>query len=334
MNGDETLFGVNFADGRIKGYGYRNAQGKREKKFYARYVRGGPYCVNDFRDNGDGTISDLSTGLTWCRSDSGRAMTWGRALEYAESMVFAGHDDWRLPNARELQSIVDYSRSPDTTGSGAIDPVFSISEIKNEAGERDFPWFWTSTTHLDGPRPGSAAVYVAFGRALGKMRGRIMDVHGAGSQRSDPKIGKTAFRGPQGDLLRITNYVRCVRGGNVFKVGNVESDGKAVSGHKGQLSVLNSDDSTLKRYPYYLNPAVFASGGVEKKSVAKSGNSRMSRFIQRLDRDGDGLVSRREFDGPPDRFNVHDIDGDGFISSDEAPKGPPGRPSKRGGRGR
>ena len=42
------------------------------------------------------------------------------------------YNDWRLPNAKEMQSIVDYSRVPDATGSAAIDPVFSITEITNE----------------------------------------------------------------------------------------------------------------------------------------------------------------------------------------------------------
>ncbi len=44
-----------------------------------------------------------------------------------------------------------------------------------------------------------------------------MDVHGAGAQRSDPKVGDPdnwpEGRGPQGDVIRIYNHVRCVRGG-------------------------------------------------------------------------------------------------------------------------
>ncbi len=46
-------------------------------------------------------------------------------------------------------------------------------------------------------------------------------------------------------------------------------------------------------------------------------------FIERLDRDGDGRVSRSEFDGPPNRFDSFDTNHDGYISRDEAPKGPP-----------
>jgi hypothetical protein len=42
-----------------------------------------------------------------------------------------------------------------------------------------------------------------------------MDVHGAGAQRSDPKNGDPGDypygHGPQGDVVRIYNYVRCVR---------------------------------------------------------------------------------------------------------------------------
>ena len=51
-------------------------------------------------------------------------MNWEQALAYANNMKLAGFDDWRLPNAKELQYIVDYSRSPDTTHSAAIDPIF------------------------------------------------------------------------------------------------------------------------------------------------------------------------------------------------------------------
>jgi hypothetical protein len=40
----------------------------------------------------------------------------------------------RLPEAKELQSLVDSSRSPDTSASAAIDPVFSTTAIVNEGG--------------------------------------------------------------------------------------------------------------------------------------------------------------------------------------------------------
>jgi hypothetical protein len=221
MGGARTMFGVNFADGRIKGYPVRSLRG--EKTFHVLYVRGNPdYGKNRFRDNGDGTVSDEATGLVWMQADSGKGMDWPTALEYAEDMDFAGHSDWRLPNAKELQSIVDYDRSPDTTGSAAIDPVFNATQITNEGGEKDFAHYWASTSHLSS-RGSSTAVYINFGRSLGWMENRrtgkktLMDVHGAGAQRSDPKTGDASRypygRGPQGDVIRIDNMVRLVRGG-------------------------------------------------------------------------------------------------------------------------
>jgi len=113
MGGMVTLFGVNFADGRIKGYGYKRPGSYVDrKKFFARYVKGNAYGENDFVDNGDGTVTDRATRLMWMQKDSGKAMNWQEALEYAQKLVYAGDDDWRLPNAKELQYIVDYSRSP------------------------------------------------------------------------------------------------------------------------------------------------------------------------------------------------------------------------------
>lgn len=214
MHGARAMFGVNFADGRIKGYPVDEMPGRGAKKFYVIYVRGNPaYGKNDFVDNGDGTVTDRATGLMWMQADSQAGMNWKEALSYAENLILAGHDDWRLPNAKELQSIVDYSRSPDTTHSAAIDPVFQCSEIRNEAGQADYGCYWTGTTHVS-PRSADRAVYIAFGRALGNMHGEWMDVHGAGAQRSDQKTGEIEFpqgHGPQGDAQRIENMVRCVR---------------------------------------------------------------------------------------------------------------------------
>ncbi len=211
MNGNETLFGVNFADGRIKGY-------PTSKSFYFLHVRGNEnYGKNKLVENGNGTISDNSTGLTWMQTDSSAAMDWQSALTYCENLEEAGSTDWRLPNIKELQSIVDYSRSPATGNFASIDPWFLASSILNEAGQSDYPFYWSSTTHVDSSGHGSFAAYISFGRALGYMNNAWTDVHGAGAQRSDPKSGDasefSSGHGPQGDAVRIQNYARCVRGG-------------------------------------------------------------------------------------------------------------------------
>ncbi|MCP4538200.1 MAG: DUF1566 domain-containing protein, partial [Chloroflexi bacterium] len=215
MNGNETMFGVNLADGRIKGYGI--GQGKA---FFVICARGNTnYGVNNFGNNGDSTITDSATDLMWAQNDSGSGLNWEQALAWVETQNAAnylGHDDWRLPNVKELQSIVDYTRSPDTTSSAAIAPLFNATAITNEAGAADYPTYWSSTTHANWTEhPGMSGAYITFGRAMGYMDGVWIDVHGAGAQRSDPKSGDPddypEGRGPQGDAIRIYNYVRLVR---------------------------------------------------------------------------------------------------------------------------
>ncbi|MFC1452591.1 DUF1566 domain-containing protein [Verrucomicrobiota bacterium] len=214
---NSMLFGVNFADGRIKGYGLSIMGG--DKTFFVLCCRGNTdYGINDFVDNGDGTVTDTATGLMWQQADSGTGMNWEDALAYAENLELGGYRDWRLPNAKELQSILDYTRSPDTTSSAAIDPVLTCTPIVNLADATDYPFYWTGTTHLRFGGGAQSAAYVAFGRGLGQMAGTIVDVHGAGCQRSDPKDGDpadypAAGHGPQGDVQRVFNHVRCVRGG-------------------------------------------------------------------------------------------------------------------------
>ena len=219
FGGGNLMFGVNFADGRIKGYPTGPMPGQSTgKTFFVLYVRGNEdYGKNSFADDGNGTITDNATGLMWMQNDSGTTMNWQQALEYAERKEFAGFNDWRLPNIKELQSIVDYSRAPGATNSAAINPVFNCTGIINEAGQPDFGYYWSGTTHANRQNGGSAA-YISFGRAMGYFNSQWQDVHGAGAQRSDPKTGNAedfAYgHGPQGDAIRINNFVRLVRNMN------------------------------------------------------------------------------------------------------------------------
>lgn len=224
MMNSPTVFGVNFADGRIKGYGYV-MPGGLQMDFYVQYVRGNPqYGINQFVDLADGTIYDAATGLTWMKDDNAAAVLWEDALQYAENFSYAGFSDWRVPTTKELQSIVDYTRSPSTSNSPAIDPIFNSSSILDEGNQLNYPSYWTSTTHQsEGPLSGTSACYVSFGTALGYLETppasgvyTLTDVHGAGAQRSDFKTGDPLDypygHGPQGDVVRIRNYVRLVRG--------------------------------------------------------------------------------------------------------------------------
>ncbi|RME66394.1 MAG: hypothetical protein D6790_00225, partial [Caldilineae bacterium] len=92
----------------------------------------------------------------------------------------------------------------------AIDPLFHISSITNEAGDADYPYFWTSTSaRFNACGDYYYAWYVAFGRAVD---GEGNDSHGAGAVRFDTKVEN----GPLGEGgERYYNYVRLVRGGDV-----------------------------------------------------------------------------------------------------------------------
>jgi hypothetical protein len=84
-----------------------------------RCVRGGS-GLGTYVNNGDGTVTDTATGLIWQQADDGLDKNWQEALFYCETLDFAGKTDWRLPDIRELQSIVD-----DTRYNPAINPVFN-----------------------------------------------------------------------------------------------------------------------------------------------------------------------------------------------------------------
>ena len=53
--------------------------------------------------------TDPRTGLTW-QGESPGEMSWPEAINYAQSLSLAGATDWRLPTARELETLLDRSR--------------------------------------------------------------------------------------------------------------------------------------------------------------------------------------------------------------------------------
>jgi hypothetical protein len=69
----------------------------------------GTNTTRSFTDNGDNTTTDTKTGLVWQQSTSGSAMNWESALTSCEDLTLASQSDWRLPNIKELFSIVDTS---------------------------------------------------------------------------------------------------------------------------------------------------------------------------------------------------------------------------------
>ena len=84
-------------------------------RYAARYVRGAkPTNGHNYTNNNDGTITDLDTGLMWTQLPAA-GMNWNSALSYAENLSLAGYSDWRLPNVKELQTLVDYTLATSTS---------------------------------------------------------------------------------------------------------------------------------------------------------------------------------------------------------------------------
>jgi len=110
---------------------------------------------------------------------------------------------------------------------------------------------------------GTEANYICFGRGMGYISiwGGWIDVHGAGAQRSDPKVGDpNAFpqgRGPQGDAVRIYNYVRLVRGGNVITDVLQDRFGSAITPNNFLLE---------QNYPNPFNPTTMIKYQLPKSS--------------------------------------------------------------------
>ena len=128
-----------------------------------------------YRDNGDGTISDNVTGLMWEKlsADSSvhdwtKTYTWQDAFSVKLAALntppcFAGHCDWRLPNRRELESLVDVGRgtpaiaSEFNSGQCDVSPCTACSCTQPDI-------YWSSTSYQDPNEPGFAwTVNFAFG---------------------------------------------------------------------------------------------------------------------------------------------------------------------------
>ena len=107
-------------------------------------------------------------------------------------------------------------------------------------------------------------------------------------------------------MIRIYNLVRCVRGGSAEL---------RTAGPKVEMRFVrqNSERSAmLSRSP----------DGPPRRGGPGNGPPSGVDWVRRLDRDGDDKVSRREFDGPADHFELFDRNRDDYIDSDEAPTGP------------
>jgi len=125
--------------------GYVSPGGSKLNQNHARAVRGGK-SENALVDNGDGSVTDSTTGLMWEQKtdddsihDRDNTYTWRQALAWIDNLnssTYLGYSDWRLPNVRELGSIVDTSRE---------NPAIDITYFPNTVSSY-YSAYWSSTT--------------------------------------------------------------------------------------------------------------------------------------------------------------------------------------------
>jgi len=107
-------------------------------------------------DNGDETVTDRITGLMWTKDSDHGTMLEAAAEAYCTALRTGGHDDWRLPMAFEISTLLDKRRSNPAlrlghpfedvfvghayrTNSWALEPGTYL--ILNLSGG-DFAWGW------------------------------------------------------------------------------------------------------------------------------------------------------------------------------------------------
>lgn len=102
----------------------------------------------------DGTVKDKNTHLVW-QQETSDALSWADAKTYCDNLVFARKNDWRLPSQNELNTIVDYGRSPAASllFSFKIDPVSGYS------------YSWSSTPSIANDSRAFATEFITAGTA-------------------------------------------------------------------------------------------------------------------------------------------------------------------------
>jgi len=140
--------------------------------------------VPRFTDNGDGTVTDNLTGLIWLQNaNCFSERTWMTALGDASTLASGScglsdgsvAGEWRLPNANELLSLVDFGHWPtlsNAAGSGQWaegDAFHGVVAVGDMSGG-----YWTSTTWAaGGQRTDAWCVYFSWGKLYSSGKGEV-----------------------------------------------------------------------------------------------------------------------------------------------------------------
>ena len=91
----------------------------------------------------DGTglcVTDNLTGLMWVRTPDSTTRTWANALTYANDLTICGYTDWRLPNRKELRSLINYEQANSATWLNTQ----GFSNVQASG-------YWSSSTYASNP---------------------------------------------------------------------------------------------------------------------------------------------------------------------------------------
>jgi len=114
-----------------------------------------PWSEPRFNDNGNGTVTDNMTGLMWVKDGEilpEHQYDWYGALGFCNDLSLAGYDDWRMPNAREMLSLIDHE-------------MFAPALPDGHPFENIDGTYWTSTSHKYNPNTYALAAYMRYGKA-------------------------------------------------------------------------------------------------------------------------------------------------------------------------
>ena len=77
------------------------------------YGQDGNFQTNQisYMDNGDGTVTDLITGLVWQKSSDSLQRSLSTANQYCTDLNLGGMTGWRVPSMKELTTLVDASKN-------------------------------------------------------------------------------------------------------------------------------------------------------------------------------------------------------------------------------
>jgi hypothetical protein len=129
-----------------------------------------------FKDNGDGTITDLTAGLMWQKENDDTQRNWREALEYANTLSLGDHSDWRLPSKEELSSLWK------TVGEN-----FEFNRRRYFSSRR---LLWSSTTRLGSPAPAWVLNFYDGGSGYHQMDAFVHCVRlGSDKGRNEMRVG-------------------------------------------------------------------------------------------------------------------------------------------------